>query len=165
MHSESHTIGAEQVSQNTLAAICKLTLSGSTLETISLAFDLDQEGNQCEQAQLAQETVLQAQSEKTQANTLNRDLAETSLQDTSEALLHLQEVPTFIYSYKQYTDQLHRTSLVTGEHSSIRVPPYRFKGGCSWSELPGGSLLITGGETEVYMGVREVSSKKGHPCQ
>jgi hypothetical protein len=66
MHNESHTGAAEQVSQDTLEAICKLTLSGSTPEAISLALDLnfqsvlqviargdfgskdlDQEGNQC----------------------------------------------------------------------------------------------------------------------
>jgi hypothetical protein len=62
------------------------------------------------------------------------------------------DVPTFIYSYKRDTDQLHRTSLVTGEHSSHRVPSYKFKYGCCWSEVPGGSLLITGG----YPGVKEV---------
>jgi hypothetical protein len=71
-------------------------------------------------------------------------------QDTCEAFY---QVPTFIYSYKYYTDQLHRTSLVTGEHSSHRVPSFSFKGGCCWSEVPGGSLLITGGG---YHAVREV---------
>jgi hypothetical protein len=74
MLNESHTVGAEQVSQDTLEAICKLTLSGSTPEAISLAFDLnvqtvsqviakgvfaskdlDQEENQCKPAQLAQQ--------------------------------------------------------------------------------------------------------------
>jgi hypothetical protein len=41
MHNESPTVGAEQVSQDTLEAICKLTLSGSTLEVISLALNLN----------------------------------------------------------------------------------------------------------------------------
>jgi hypothetical protein len=50
--------------------------------------------------------------------------AEQVSQDTLEALY---QVPTFIYSYKGNTDQLHRTSLVTGEHSSHRVPSYTFK--------------------------------------
>jgi hypothetical protein len=36
--------------------------------------------------------------------------AEQVSQDTLEALYH--EVPTFNYSYKYNTDQLHRTSLV-----------------------------------------------------
>jgi hypothetical protein len=62
MHNESHTVAAEQVSLDTLEAICKLTLSGSTPEAISLVLevnvqtviargdfgskDLDQKGNQ-----------------------------------------------------------------------------------------------------------------------
>jgi hypothetical protein len=65
-------------------------------------------------------------------------------------------VPTFIYSYEYYTEQLHRTSLVTGEHSSHQVPSYTFKPGCCWSEVPGGSLIITGGEEEYWIGVKEV---------
>jgi hypothetical protein len=141
MHSESHTVGVEQVSQETQEAICKLTLSGSTPEAISLALDLnvqtviqviaggdfggkdpDQEGNQCKQ-------------------------------DTRD---HLHEVPTFIYSYEHNTEQLHRTSLINGEQSSLRVPSYTFKGSCCWSEVPGRSLLITGGENEDSSGVRDV---------
>jgi hypothetical protein len=78
----------------------------------------------------------QAQSENPQANVLN-------MQDPREAFNH--DVPTFIYSYNTDTDQLHRTNLVTGEHSSFKVPSYRFKYCCCWSEVPGGSLLITGG--------------------
>jgi hypothetical protein len=109
MHSESHTVGAEQVSQDTL-----------------------------------------------EANVLNRDLAKASLKDAREALYQINEVPTFIYSYACKTNQLHRTSLVTGEHSSHRVPSYTFKVGCCWSEVPGGSLLITGGDEEEESGVREV---------
>jgi hypothetical protein len=172
MHSENLTAGAEQVSQDTLEAICKLTLSGSTPEAISFILDLNvqtviqviargdfgskdfnQEGSQCNQDQLAREAILQAQSENTQANALNRDLAENSLQDTREALNHLNEVPTFIYSCKQNTDQLHRTNLVTGVHSVYRLPSYTFKEVCFCSEVPRGSLLITGGG---YPAVREV---------
>jgi hypothetical protein len=78
-----------------------------------------------------------------EANALNRDLAKTALQDTR--LYHLPEVPTFIINYAHDTDQLTWTSLVTGEHSSHRVPSYTFMGGCYSSEVPGGSLLITGG--------------------
>jgi hypothetical protein len=78
--------------------------------------------------------------------------AEQISQDTLRALYH--EVPTFIYSYTEYTDQLHRTHLVTGEHSSLQVPSYTFKEGCCWSEVPGGSLLITGGYPEVSEVVR-----------
>jgi hypothetical protein len=76
---------------------------------------------------------------------------ESHTQDTLEAFY---QVPTFIYGYQYDTDQLHRTSLVTGEHSSHRVPSHTFKYGCCWSEVPGGSLLITGGGYPVA--VREV---------
>jgi hypothetical protein len=92
-----------------------------------------------------------------EANALNRDLAKTAVQDPRNALYHLHEVPTFIYSYRYYTDQLHRTSLVTRDHSSHRVPSYTFEYGCCWSEVPGGSLLITGGQNRGYPPtVREV---------
>jgi hypothetical protein len=43
------------------------------------------------------------------------------------------------------TNQLHRVNLLTGEQSKHELPHYRFKSFCCWSELPGGSLLITGG--------------------
>jgi hypothetical protein len=78
--------------------------------------------------------------------------AEQVSQETLDPVLH--EVPTFIYSYQYSTEQLHRTSLVTGEHSSLRVPSYTFKYACCWSEVPGGSLLITGGGHPIT--VREV---------
>jgi hypothetical protein len=76
---------------------------------------------------------------------------ESHTQDTLEAFY---QVPTFIYSYKHSTDQLHRTSLVTGEGSSHRVPSYTFKHCCCWCEVPGGSLLFTGGFPEVREVVR-----------
>jgi hypothetical protein len=76
--------------------------------------------------------------------------AEQVSQDTLEAFY---QVPTFIYSYEIDTDKLHRTSLVTGERYSHRVPSYTFKDWCCWSEVPGGGLLITGGG---YPAVREV---------
>jgi hypothetical protein len=61
----------------------------------------------------------------------------------SQDLQTLDTQPSYIYSYKRDTDQLHRTNLVTGEQSSHRVPSYQFKSGCCWSEV--GGLLITGG--------------------
>jgi hypothetical protein len=50
----------------------------------------------------------------------------------------------FIYSYEWDTDRLHRTDVKTGEQSCHRVPKYKFKSRCCWSELPGATLLITG---------------------
>jgi hypothetical protein len=139
MHSESHTVGAEQVSQDTLEAICKLTLSGSTPDAISLALDLNVQ------------TVIQVIA---RGDLGSKDFDQSQCnEDTRE---HLYEVPTFIYSYNTNSDQIHVASLVTGEHSSHRVPSYTFKLGCYWSEVPGGSLLITGGRNEQNRSVREV---------
>jgi hypothetical protein len=78
--------------------------------------------------------------------------AEQVSQETRDALQL--DVPAFIYSYMKETDQLHRTSLVTGEHSSHRLPSYSFKSYCCWSEVPGGSLLITGGGSLLITGER-----------
>jgi hypothetical protein len=49
-------------------------------------------------------------------------------------------------------NKLHKVNLLTGEQSYYAVPNYDFNRLCSWSELPGGSLLITGG----FPAVREV---------
>jgi hypothetical protein len=60
-----------------------------------------------------------------------------------------QHSPTFFYSCEYDTNKLHRVNLLTGEQSKHEVPHYQFKGGCCWSELPEGSLLITGGGRDV----------------
>jgi hypothetical protein len=83
--------------------------------------------------------------------------AEQVSQDTLEAFYH---VPTFIYSYEIETDQLYRTSLVTGEHSSHRVPSYRFNYGCCWNEVPEGSLLITGGGNPAVREVVRIDTRR-----
>jgi hypothetical protein len=69
-----------------------------------------------------------------------------------------QTVSTFIYSFRFNTDHLYRTDLVTGEQSSHAVPQYKFEYGSCLTELPGGSLLITGGVEMV--GHLAESSKK-----
>jgi hypothetical protein len=121
----------------------------------ALRKDLDQAWSQCKQVQEAMLQRLEEQSQKTKANALKLNRAVTSLQDTRETL-YVVTLPTFIYSYKRNTDQLHRTSLVTGEKSSHRVPSYTFKHSCCWSEVTGGSLLITGGQNRDYSAAREV---------
>jgi hypothetical protein len=109
----------------------------------TLREDLGQALSQCKQVQEVMLQRLEEQSQKTEANALKLNRAETLLQDT---LYHEVTLPTFIYSYKKNTRQLHRTSLVTGEHSSHQVQQYNtFTNGCCWSEVLGGSLLITGG--------------------
>jgi hypothetical protein len=83
--------------------------------------------------------------------------AEQVSQDTLEAF---NQVPTFIYSYEGNTNKLHRTSLVTGEHSSHQVPSHEFKDCCYWSEVPGGSLLITGGGHPVVKEVVRIDTRR-----
>jgi hypothetical protein len=92
-----------------------------------------------------------------QSVALATELAKTkhSLQDTREAL-HEVTLPSFIYSYTFNTGQLHRTDLDTGEQSSHQLPSYTFKPGCCWSEVPGGSLYITGGHVIDSLVLREV---------
>jgi hypothetical protein len=127
--------------------------------------DLGQARNQCKQVQEEMLQRLEEQSQKTEANAFKLNRAETSLQDT---LYHLHEItlPAFIFSYEYDTDLLHWTSLVTGEHSGARVPSYTFKTGCCWSEVPGGSLLITGGNpavsevVKIDVGTFEVSRQR-----
>jgi hypothetical protein len=51
----------------------------------------------------------------------------------------------FINRLEQNSAELWRTCLVTGKQSCIRVPSYRFRESCSWCDLPGGCLVITGG--------------------
>jgi hypothetical protein len=83
--------------------------------------------------------------------------AELITQDTIEAFY---QVPTFIYSYKYSTDQLNRTSLVTGKHSRHQVPSYTFKEGCCWSEVPGVSLIITGGGWPALREVMRIDTRR-----
>jgi hypothetical protein len=141
MHNESQTVGAEQVSQDALEAISKLTLSGSTPEAISLALDLN--------VQTVSQVIARG---VFGSKDFDQEVSQCK-QDTRD---DLHEVPTLIYSYEFNTDQLYRASLVTGEHSSHRVPSYEFKYGCCWSEVPGGSLLITGGVDGGWSDSRDV---------
>jgi hypothetical protein len=165
MH-ENSTDGNEQVSQDRLEALFKLAHSGSSPDAISFSLKIDIETVQqaiandpkqrtrvVQSIKERSEEYSEEQSQKAEANALNR--AEISLQDTRETL-HIVTLPTFIYSYEELTGQLHRTSLVTGEQSSHQVPSYTFKACCCWSEVSGGSLLITGGLDEEHREVREV---------
>jgi hypothetical protein len=74
-------------------------------------------------------------------------------QHPTKTLQKPQYMPTFFYCCHSNYNELHRVNLLTGEQSCHEMPNYEFKYGCRWSELPGGSLLITGGE---HPAVREV---------
>jgi hypothetical protein len=119
--------------------------------------DQAQAWSQCKQAQLAQEAKLQrleAQSEETQAviaDTLGSDCItyiRPPSPTTEETKRPQPTTPHHTFLYSCSMSQLHRVNLLTGEQSSHEVPHYQFKGACRWSELPGGSLLITGGKVD-----------------
>jgi hypothetical protein len=57
--------------------------------------------------------------------------------------------PTFFYCCKYDSNKLHRYNLLTGKKSCHEVPNYRFKTYSRWSEVPGGSLLITEGDVSM----------------
>jgi hypothetical protein len=84
---------------------------------------------------------------KTEVLRLSRELDETKhlLRDTRAFLKLDSTLPTFIYSYNSHHNEVCRTNLVTRDNSSHRLPLYQPKKLCCWSEVPGGSLLITGG--------------------
>jgi hypothetical protein len=63
-----------------------------------------------------------------------------------------------LYSYRN--DQLHRTNLVTREQSNHRVPSYQFKHGCFLCEVPGGSLLVTGGGYPAVWEVVRIDTRR-----
>jgi hypothetical protein len=67
---------------------------------------------------------------------------------------HDSTTPKFLYCCQNFLNTLHRVNIFTEEQSFHKVPNHWFKDFCRWSELPGGSLLITGGGR--YPGVREV---------
>jgi hypothetical protein len=125
MHNENQTAGTAQVPQDTLEATSKLARSRLLPEDINSA--------------LTNYPIHSARAVKHQ--------------DHQIIQLHEDPLTSFIYSCKDSTDQLYSTNLVTGEHSCHRVPSYQFKHRSCWSEVPGGSLLITGGG---FPAVREV---------
>jgi hypothetical protein len=65
------------------------------------------------------------------------------MEGTTTELISTTVRPQFIYCCNAST--LLRANLLTGERSKHEVPHYQFKVSCRWSELSGGSLLITGG--------------------
>jgi hypothetical protein len=127
MYNEGPTAATEQVSQDHIEASLKLAHSGLSLEDIETV-----------QQSIASDPMHRA-----------RMVQQLKTQDVQAPTLLEDSLPTFMYSYKNNSNHMHRTSLFTGEQSSHRVPSYTFEYGCYWSEVPGGSLLITGGVSEV----------------
>jgi hypothetical protein len=63
-------------------------------------------------------------------------------------------MPTFFYCCPSNSSELHWVNLLTGNKSCHKVPGYQFNHRSSWCELPGGSLLITGGWDAVRDAVK-----------
>jgi hypothetical protein len=61
-------------------------------------------------------------------------------------------LPTYFFAYDYRTNNLHRANLLTGEQTFHKIPCFNFTIDCRWSEMPGKSLVITGG----YPWIREV---------
>jgi lambda repressor-like predicted transcriptional regulator len=130
-------------------------VTGLTSEQQSIIFDLKQEGRSLEQ--ISQEVgveldvlllFLPQDLEPDDYPTFVPTASHPTQLGSSTSEYHgepAQSNPQFIYSYTGGTDQLFRTNLLTGEQSSHQVPNHVFKISCRWSELPGGTLLITGG--------------------
>jgi hypothetical protein len=137
MHNEGRAAGIEQVSHDQVEAILKLASTGLSPEGISLALQIDTE--------VVQHVI---------ADHPGHGSGVVHQMEAKAPQQHEDTFPTFIYSYEGDTDQLHRTNLVTGEQTIHQVPSFRFKNSCCWNELPGGSLLITGGG--VWIAEREV---------
>jgi hypothetical protein len=102
-------------------------------------------------------TPLEEKIQRTEAGT-QQSLSELRAEVKKLQLHKLDDLwePTYICSYQANTDQLTRTHLNTGEQSCHRVPAYKFKEHCCWSEVPGGSLLITGGLADNSDATNEV---------
>jgi hypothetical protein len=126
----NNTATTRQVSHDHLEAISELAHTGLSPDAVSFGHRIDAE-------------TVQVQQQKLQA-----------------PQLHQATLPTFIYSYVQSSDQLHRTNLVTGEHSSYRVPPYILKWGCRCNELPEGSLLFIGGGDPALRDVVRIDTRR-----
>jgi hypothetical protein len=126
MHHGDNTGGTQQLSQDHIETIFKLAHSGLSPEGISDVIKIDIE--------MVQQIIA--------SDPKHRVAQQLETQDLQAQ--HKDTLPTFIYSYQHNSGNLHRTSLVTGKQTSHRVPSIRFIFGCCWSEVPGGSLLITG---------------------
>jgi lambda repressor-like predicted transcriptional regulator len=128
-------------------------ITGLTPEFVGIIFDMKQRGLSLEQ--ISQENDVELETLR-QFLTDSQETPPTTIEET-KLPQHpiLQHTPNFFYSCQQDTNILHRVNLLTGEQSKYKLPHYKFKGYCRWSELPGGSLLITGGAVS-YTSVRDV---------
>lgn len=62
------------------------------------------------------------------------------------SLLEVQSPPFYIYSFTNFTHNLHRTQLATGNKSTIQIPSTSFFSGDIWTDVPQRGLYLTGRE-------------------
>jgi hypothetical protein len=78
--------------------------------------------------------------------TTNEEPKQPHKPEPTETLPRLQTtLSTFYYTCEYNTNRLHRADLLTREQSCHSMPAYEFMFGSCLTELPAGSLLITGG--------------------
>jgi hypothetical protein len=134
---------------------------GLTLEELSMIF-MKQEGSSLEQitqeVQVALEVLNQFLPQHFQAKEASeRNPSHFGVRSVPKGMTKpAQGNPQFICCYKTGTGQLHRTNLLTGDQSSYQITGCQFKQSCRYSELPGGSLVITGGFGGYTSAFREV---------
>jgi hypothetical protein len=141
-HMTQRGLTLEQISQELDVAleVLKLFLPEVLQETVETQIDANQGKGPYKISQL-----LGVSERAGLAHTLD---CKTYSPPTTEETKHPQPTTphhTFLYSCRPNTNQLHWVNLLTGEQSLHKVPHYQFNWHCRWSELPGGSLLITGG--------------------
>jgi hypothetical protein len=177
MDNSNATPHGEELPQHVLEALHKLAHAGASHGVISLALGLKPEvvrqvlskhpsqiakkaeptfpvTDADEPPTMSSERVMLSTKKKAKISEICKESSTNCAQDLQAPQLH--EDSTFIYSYEYFLNTLHRTNLVTGEQSSHQVPSYTFNVGCCWSEVLGGSLLVTGGLNRDYRAVREV---------
>jgi hypothetical protein len=162
-----------QISQLTIDQVTEVLGQATGLSSAvqSIIFHMKQEGRPLEQISQEVQVTLEVLKQVFSQNTPETEENKTSPASERLPILNgskpdkLKEpelnLPQFIYSCKGYPNQLYRTHLLTGEQSCYELPHYEFLFGCRWSELPGGSLLITGGlyptsNLDCLAAVREV---------
>jgi hypothetical protein len=138
-------------------------ITGLTTKDVSIIFLMTQRGLSLEQ--ISQETGVELEVLKYFLPDVLEETVETHAQidrsppttteDTKEPHKPLRSktlfkpqpshTPTYFYSCRRDTNQLHMVNLLTGEKTCLKVLNYQFNKSSRWSELPGGSLLITGG--------------------
>jgi hypothetical protein len=114
---------------------------GLTAEELSNIYHMRQEGRSLEQISQESGLPLEVLMQFVSENTPRTDYSTNS----AERMPNKPSKTQFIYCCKSGSDNLLRTNVMTAELAWLRVPGFRFKHDFCWSELPGGSLLITGG--------------------